>query len=224
MVNTNRWFLLNITSPPNQSTRILLHESETSITRSCAANVTSIKNISLLGQDFSELLKHGLMIGGPASSGLKSFKGCIGWISLDSVNLDLLNTSKNSQLFATNIRGTLNGCHCGDSPCINGSYLWDRTKGKCDCKCRLGFNGNLCQNQTITGVSDDDDVDSEFIYIVVGATVGVLVLVTLIICVVLYVKRTNSSAFGVYNPKSQEQTQGQQMNTAFTLPVPEKLI
>ena len=71
---------------------------------------------------------------------------------------------------------------------------------------------------------EDDDVDSEFIYIVVGITVGVLLLVTLLGCLALYVKRTSSSVFGVYNPKSQEQVQGQQMNTAFTLPVPEKLI
>lgn len=223
MVNTNRWFLLNITSPHNQSTRILLHESETSITTSCAAKVTRTRNITLLGTDFSELLKHGLIIGDPttSSAGLKPFNGCIGRFSLD--NVDVLNTSRNSHNFTTIIRDTSSGCHCGVSPCRNGSYLWDRTKGKCDCKCRLGFEGNLCQNQTMTGVSEDD-VDSEFIYIVVGATVGVLIFVTLIICVVLYVKRTNSSVFGVYNPKSQEQTQGQRMNTAFTLPVPEKLI
>lgn len=74
----------------------------------------------------------------------------------------------------------------------------------------------------MTGVSEDDDV--EFIYIVAGAVVGVLVVLTLVICIVLYVKRTSSSVFGVYNPKTQEQTQGQQMNTALPLPVPEKLI
>lgn len=214
--------MVTITSPDNQTTQVCLHESETSITRPCSAKLSRTRNITLLGRHFSKLLEtSGLRIGGLAPASLKPFKGCIGSFSLNNDG-DLLNKSKNSQLFKRDIQGTLDGCHCGDSPCANGSYLWDRTKGRCDCKCRLGFHGNLCQNQTMAGVSEDDDV--EFIYIVAGAVVGVLVVLTLVICIVLYVKRTSSSVFGVYNPKTQEQTQGQQMNTALPLPVPEKLI
>ena len=222
LVNTDKWFLLNITSKYN-STRIDLSESDISIKTPCASNFTSVKNITLLGKEFTNLVKtNGLRIGGPSNSkGLSSFRGCLGRFSLDNHILDLFNTSKNVQPFQRKFFGIKNGsCRCGTGSCVNGSYLWDGKKGKCDCKCSLGYYGEFCQNVD----DDDDDVDSEFIYIVVGIAVGVVILATLLVCVVLYVKRTSSSVFGVYNPKSQEQIQGEQMNTAFTLPVPEKLI
>ena len=224
LVNTNKWFLLNITSK-HSSTHIYLSESDDSITTSCAPKFTTIKNITLLGQEFSNLLKtSGFKIGGLTDDkSLKSFDGCIGLFSLNNHVIDLLNMSKDRQPFKRKIMGTSKGCQCGSNPCVNGVYVWDGTKGKCDCKCSLGYHGEFC-NQTMTEVSEEDDVDSEFIYIVVGVAVGVLLLVTLVVCVVVYIKRTSSSVFGVYNPKSQEQIQGQQMNTAFKLPIPEKLI
>ncbi len=216
--------MLNITSKEN-STSIYLSESDNAITTPCESKFNITKNITILGPDFSNLLNtSGLRIGGAANDkSLEPFKGCIGLLHLNNHIIDLANTSRDSRPFKKKIMGTSTGCDCGRYPCIKGLYFWDERNGKCGCNCSLGYNGQFCQTRTEIS-EEDDDVDSEFIYIVVGITVGVLLLVTLLGCLVLYVKRTSSSVFGVYNPKSQEQVQGQQMNTAFTLPVPEKLI
>ena len=222
MVNTNKWFVLNITKREIY-TVVQLSESDNSLGTSCKPSSTT-KNINLFGKEFSSLLKtSGLRIGGLTDDkSLKSFEGCVGLVSLNNHIMDLLNNDKDSQPFKREIVDTFTGCQCGKGPCVNGEYLWDKTKGYCECKCKLGYHGEFCQNQTMKEVSDD--TDSEHIYIVVGVAVGVLLLVTLVVCVVVYIKRTSSSVFGVYNPKNQEQVQGQQMNAAFTLPVPEKLI
>ena len=224
VVNTNKWFVLNITKR-ERSTVIQLSETDNSLRTSCEPSSTT-KNITLFGKEFSNLLKtSGLRIGGRTDDkSLKSFQGCVGLVSLNNHVIDLLNKTKDSQPFKREIVDTSTGCQCGKDPCVNGVYWWDKTKGHCECKCKLGYHGEFCQNQTLKEVSDDDDADSEHIYIVVGVAVGVLLLVTLAVCVVVYIKRTSSSVFGVYNPKNQEQVQGQNMNAAFTLPVPEKLI
>lgn len=222
LVNTGKWLVLNITSKQSL-THINLHESDNAITKPCKTKFTHAKNIILLGQEFSNLLKvSGLKIGGQTNDkALNSFAGCIGFLSLNDHVIDLLKTNEDRQPFNMSFIGTLSGCHCDRDPCLNGTYIWDKTKGRCDCKCSLGFDGQFC-NQTMAEVVEDDE--EAFVYIMVGVAVGVLLLVTLLVCVVMYVKRTSSSAFGVYNPKKQEKRQGQQMPTAFTLPVPEKLI
>ena len=222
VINTNKWFVLKITKR-ERSTVIQLSESDNSLRTSCAPSSTT-KNIALFGKEFSNLLKtSGLRIGGlTADKSLKSFQGCVGLVILNNHIIDLLNKTQDSQSFKREIVATSTGCQCDKDPCVEGHYLWDKTKGHCECKCKLDYHGEFCQNQTVKQVSDD--VGWEHVYIVVGVAVGVLLLVTLVVCVVVYLKRTSSSVFGVYNPKNQEQVQGQQMNAAFTLPVPEKLI
>ena len=72
---------------------------------------------------------------------------------------------------------------------------------------------------------DDDEVDKKFVYLVSGVIGGLLLLLVCVVCIFLYCKRTSGGSFGVYNPKSEEQSQGgQQMNTKIQVPVPEKLI
>ena len=225
VVNTNRWFVLNITTR-QRSTIIQLSDSDKSVTLTCSPKFTATINMTLLGEEFSNLLKTtGLKIGGSSNDkSLKSFQGCIGLVGLNNHVIDLVNETKDNQPFQKEIVDTLPGCRCGQvtgpGPCVKGLYLWDNTKGICECKCNLGYYGELCENKSMT----ENDDDANDIYIIVGVAVGVLLLITLVICLVLYIKRTSSSVFGVYNPKNQEQIQGQQMNTAFTLPVPEKLI
>ncbi|XP_028394826.1 uncharacterized protein LOC114518973 isoform X2 [Dendronephthya gigantea] len=222
LVNTDKWFLLNITSQEN-STQFQLSESNISLSIPCEPKTTKTKNIVLLGETFSKILKTGLQIGGETNTkSLKSFKGCVGMFLLNTHTIDLLNVTKESRSFKRNLKGTIKGCPCSQKPCKTGANVWDETKGKCVCKCGLDYYGEFCQNMSRPEITEKDD--SENIYIIAGVAVGVLLLITLVICVVFYIKRTSSTMLGVYNPKNQEQVQGQQMNTAFSLPVPEKLI
>lgn len=229
LVNTSEWFVLNITSQPN-NTSIRLTNSNNATSFPCTPRDNVALNFTLLGPGFSALFKKaGITFGGKTSNpSLKPFEGCIGAVRLAHhplVFFDDESPRERPSYFTRNTSLLSEGCPCVSNPCNSGAYVWDEAKGICICKCPSGYQPDSnCRSRTPTPKPSDDDVDAEFIYLVVGVTLGVLVLVSCLICCIVYCRRTSSSTFGVYNPKDQEEVHGQQLNTAFTLPVPEKLI
>lgn len=223
-MNTNEWFLVNISSKPSY-THIGLANISQVTSSPCTFKESAALNVRLLGDSFSALFRTaGMIIGGKTNNQiLEPFKGCIGNVMLGSYPLRFLNQSQDEgpSYFTRHFSGVSEDCSCSSNFCRNGINIWDRMVGRCDCKCRQGYEGDACE---IEKTSEDDGRDAEFIYLVVGITVGVLLLLTCVICAIVYCKRTNSSAFGVYNPQGQEKAQGQQLSVVIKVPPPEKLI
>lgn len=171
-----------------------------------------------------------MTIGGETNhESLKAFDGCIGIIKLGVHPVVLFNRSLENvwrdDHFVGYSSGIPDGCPCarGEDQCENenGVYFWDQMQGRCVCKCSKDYGGAFC-NSTLE--SSDDEVDKKFVYLVAGLIGGLLLLLGCVVCIFLYCKRTAGASFGVYNPKSEEQVQGQQMNVKIQVPVPEKLI
>lgn len=227
LVNTNEWFLLNISSKSISDTRISLTKSNQAVSSPCVADhTTAITNTSLLGNGFQNLFrKAGMTIGGKTNDqSLKRFDGCIGTIELGGHPVILFNRSQGNDTdmyFTRYSTGLTEGCSCLQNACEHGISIWDPTKGSCACKCNDKYKGTYCN---ITLTEDDNEIDEELLYLVAGITGGVLVFVACVVCILLYCKRTSSSNMGVYNPKSEEQIQGRQMSTTIPVPAPEKLI
>lgn len=128
----------------------------------------------------------------------QSFVVCTRQLSENNKTVDLADTSQEGNLVQSSSRS------------------WNLAE---QCEAGSTRGDEFCPKQT----QDDDDSNTELI-IIIGVVIGVVLLFIIILCIVLYIRNTSSSVFGVYNPSSQEQTQEQQMKPAFTLPIPEKLI